>query len=541
MATENNKFGQELNRYIGSSYNQYFTFTNSSAFYALAPSYLKQYYNTMVFMWDQWCSGWVLGFHSIERGLLPTMFASSYCDKLAQLIYGEGLIFESTGEKKVPNPSLDFISGEYDDEADVRGVVKDGINKSVKLGNSLLKINATSDHKLWVDAIPGNRFFVDLDSRGKIIKSRTYVSVYMSGVPSNNQQADTYGLMEERYWKEVDKLNVFKKVIGKEKLPYVVYKIYRITGPANVFDPNVNGNGLTYEDLPRSVQKRFRQEYASVMLNKEEKLPLANLGVYLFKHTKYLSNMPNVKLGESALARIINYLPQYDAIDCEVTTDIRVTRPKVVLPHQMGKGSGKGSVNELDALDPVVYDRVPNLSDKDQTPIVFAPAMRTQSLEEARLSIVKKCCMQTGVSVNSIESDITDGRGQVTATQISSEDSNTASWIQDKRQILIKPINDMITTILLYYGYKDTVRATFATPGTANVTVNTENIVKAVNADIMSEYQAVKERHPEWNETQIQAELDEIHKTSQTASNEVKNVTEEKVASTNSVVEESTI
>ena len=100
----------ELNRHIGTSYNQYFTWNNNAAFYTIAPTYLFSYYNNNVKIWDMWNTGWVLNFHSIKKGILPTQFAGSLCQKIADLIYGEGVIFETTEDKNVKDDNLEFIN-----------------------------------------------------------------------------------------------------------------------------------------------------------------------------------------------------------------------------------------------------------------------------------------------------------------------------------------------------------------------------------------------------------------------------------------------
>ena len=56
----------ELNSAIATCYNQYFTWNNNSAFYILAPTYLFQFYNNNVRVWDEWNNGWVGNFHSIK-------------------------------------------------------------------------------------------------------------------------------------------------------------------------------------------------------------------------------------------------------------------------------------------------------------------------------------------------------------------------------------------------------------------------------------------------------------------------------------------
>ena len=498
----------ELNRHIGTSFNQYFTWNNNAAFYTIAPIYLFSFYNQNVKVWDMWNTGWVANFHSIKKGLLPTQFAGSLCQKVADLIYGEGLIFETTDDKNVKNDNLEFIN-EIDKEIDIKGNVKDGILKSTQLGNGLLKLNSTGED-LWIDAIAGNRFFVSLDSRGNIVKSRSYVNIYTNGVAKKGQAADSYGLVEERYYEEDEEGNRIKNYKG-EYQPKVVYKIYKLAARAEVFDSNPSDMSIAFNDLPRNVRRAFREEYGDLELDVPQNLPLRNLGVYLLKHTQYVTSIPNVKLGESCLAKIINYLPKYDAIDSEETADLRISRPKLFVPQTLSKGQTTN--DEYESTYDVVVEKIPNKSDKEQVPVVFAPTPREEHFIKLKEDVIKKICGNLGVATSSLFSDIQDSRGNVTAREISSENSNTALYVSNKRKLIIKPVNDMINDILAFYNKKENIKVAFTQAGASNKSVTVDNTVKLVKAGLESEYQAIKENHPDWTDTQVEEEIAEIHKT----------------------------
>ena len=516
---------ENLNRRIANSYNQYFTYTNNSTFYVLAPVYLFDFYNQSVRTWDRWNSGWVENFHSVEDGILPTLFASSLCKKIADLIYGEGLYFESTDEKNIEGDSLDFIS-DIDKEIDIKGMIKDVIHKSVQLGNGLLKLNSGADNNLWIDSIAGNRFFVNLNSRGEVTKCMTWVNIYTNGVPEKGKEPDSYGLVELRYYDEDEDGNIVR--VNGERVPMVVYKIYKLSGRANVFDSNAEDTSIRFNDLPRRVRREFREEYGDLELNEPQKLEgLKNLGVYLIKHTNYFSMMPNIKLGESCLAGIINYLPKYDAIDSEETIDLRISRPKVIVPDFMTKGK---TVNEdpLNSYNDIIFAKVPNKSDKEQQPVVFMPTPREQHFIHMKEDVIKKICGNLGIATSSLFSDIADARGNVTATEIDSETSNTALYQTNKRKIILKPINDMINDILGYYGKEQNVKISFTQAGASNKSVTVKNTTALVNAGLESEYQAIKENHPDWTDQQVEEEIKEIHKADGSKASDVIENTKEK-------------
>lgn len=498
----------ELNKHIGTSFNQYFNWNNNAAFYTLAPAYLFSFYNQNVKVWDMWNNGWVENFHDINKGLLPTQFAGGLCQKVADLIYGEGILFETTTDKNVKDDNLEFIN-DIDKEIDIKGVVKDSILKSTQLGNSLLKINSDGND-LWVDCLAGNRFFVSLDSRGRIVRSKSYVNIYTNGVAKKGKQADSYGLVEERYYEEDEDGNRLVTKDG-EYTPKVMYKIYKLAQRAEVFDSNPSDMSIAFDNLPRTVRRAFREEYGDLELDSPQDLGLRNLGVYLIKHTAYVTNIPNIKLGESCLAKVINYLPKYDAIDSEETTDLRISRPKLFVPGTLSEG--KKTNDEFENTYDVVVQKIPNKSDKDQMPVVFAPTPREEHFIRLKEDVIKKICGNLGVATSSLFSDIQDSRGNVTAREISSENSNTALYVSNKRKLVLKPINDMINDIMAYYGKAEDIKAAFTQAGASNKSVTVDNTVKLVKAGLESEYQAIKENHPEWTDTQVEEEIAEIHKT----------------------------
>lgn len=509
----------ELNRAICESYNQYFTYSNSTTFYALAPTYLFQYYNISVRLHDQWINGWVDSFHSMAKGLLPTQFAASLCQKVADLIYGDGVLFESKKEKNVENDALDFI-GELDDRINIKGAFKDSVLKSTQLGNALIKVNVDKDGEVWLDCLAGNRFFVDLDSRGNVVRSRSYVNLYTGGIKQKGGKQDTYALVEERYYL-ADENEDYVLKDGK-RVPVIEFKVYKLTAPANVFQAKGEEVSIEFGNLPREVRRAFRDEYGELEIGVPQVIQgFENLGVYLVKHTQYVTSIPNIKLGESCLARIINYLPKYDAIDSEETIDLRVSRPKVIVPDFMAKGKSENT-DQLNDYDDIIFNKVANRSDKEQTPIVFIPNSRVDQLIKMKEDVIKKVCAGLGIATSSLFSDIADARGNVTAREIDSETSNTTLYQVNKRKIVLDAFNKVITDILAFYGYGDDVKVAFTPAGSTNKSVMVENTVKLVGAGLESEYQAIKENHPEWSDKQVEEELKEIHATKSENTEETK-------------------
>ena len=189
------------------------------------------------------------------------------------------------------------------------------------------------------------------------------------------------------------------------------------------------------------------------------------------------------------------------------------------------------TVNEdpLNSYNDIIFAKVPNKSDKEQQPVVFMPTPREQHFIHMKEDVIKKICGNLGIATSSLFSDIADARGNVTATEIDSETSNTALYQANKRKIIIMPINDMINDILGYYGKNQNVKISFTQAGASNKSVTVKNTTALVNAGLESEYQAIKENHPDWTDQQVEEEIKEIHKADGSKASEViENTKEEK-------------
>lgn len=478
-----------VNLKLGNLTNNYYNTITNAAFYAQSAAYLYQYYWTRVRVWDQWLSGWVEGFHGDDMGILPTGIGDTIVTKIADLVWDAGITFRSTATE--PDESLRFISNEWAVNSNFRANLKDVIKKAEGLGNGLFKLNADADGELWVDAIAGNRFFVDLNARGNIVKCRSFVNIFTQQGASNDQK-NSFALMEERYYEG-----------GK---PKVVYNIYKLT-VANVFTSN-NMVSLDYKSLPSSVKDSFRKDYRDVMLGKPQDLPLDTIGCYLFKATPYIHDIPNVKLGESVLSKCLNYLMAHDFSFSEMFNDAYISRGKILVPLHMQQNSKSNGY--FSGLDDFIFTKVQNQSDNEQSPTVFMPKMRVADLKAYRDSIKEDIAAAIGVSTESLFPNLVARSGSVTATEIESTQTNTNVFITNTRELFEKPLRDLMNDVLAYYKMPQTVDVDFLPLGGANKTINVDNITKLSAAGLVSTKQAVRELNPSATEQQIEEMVDNI-------------------------------
>ena len=98
----------------------------------------------------------------------------------------------------------------------------------------------------------------------------------------------------------------------------------------------------------------------------------------------------------------------------------------------------------------------------------------------------------------------------ISSAVTSSEESATALFVENRRKLFTKPINDLIKRILLYYGYKDCIIAKFSQSGQTNTTLVTENTISQYNAKLRSQYLSVKRLNPDMSEQEIKDEIARI-------------------------------
>ncbi len=474
---------------VNRAFDTYYNYSSNDAFYCLANPYEYHYYFNQVRLWDKWLQGKIEHIHNYANGILPTRLGNSISEKLSDLINGDGISYRSVVDKEKKS-GLAFMTDNYEIKHKLSRVVKQAIRFSCDLGNSLIRVNADGDGELWCDAVAGNRFFVNLDSKGNVVKSIVYINILTTGA-NNDYQNQSYGLVEERYYNNAGK-------------PCIQYKIYRLANVSAVFTPP--STYFSFEELPHSIQKQMSTYYKATILNNEQELPLRDLGVYLIKHTENVTSIPNLQLGESCLANIMTFLTTYDYVCSSIFTELYLGRARALIPATMAKGNNQGGwFNELDSA---FYEKLPQTSDKDQHPTFMQPLIRSKELIELKEDCKKSIAAQLGISVTSLFSDLQSSGERVTATQVASSESNTIAFCTSKRQIALPEINKLIRTILDYYNYTDEVEAVFSDVKTSNESIKVQNIVALQNVRMESKLQALRDLHPNWTEDQIKQEYE---------------------------------
>lgn len=473
-----------------------FQWVNNNDFYAIIPAPYYPFYNNWVRQWLAWYDGYVPHIHGGAQGILSTRIGTMLVNRTADQVFGGNLMFSNSRKPKIRvmkedgkdvGAALDFITNNWTKEADFRTRIKRAIRYAFAGGFSLLKLN-NSGGELWMDSLRADRFWVDLDGRGNIRKMMAVSSVYEKTTPGKSEgEGKRYVLCEERRY---GKIGLFD-----QEIPVVEYKIYETNSPVNYF--SVNDNCVRWEDLPRNVREAFKSEYNG-RLNEPTALNGFNdLGCYLLRGSEDVSNVPQIGLGESLLANIMTYLYEYDFYNTCFNTDMYLARGRVLVPQTMQGPQAMAAARAVQqqygvspiqnaGLDSFLYTKVESLNPDAQKPEAIQFELRAAEWKEARNLLLESIATSIGLSVSTLASYISDGSNR-TAREVSAEESATTLFVENARRRFEKPINELLKTVLRFYGYVDDVELRWSRAGMTNVTVLVDTLTKAVNGGLISQ------------------------------------------------------
>lgn len=470
-----------------------FQWVNNQDFYSLVPSIYHPFYNNWVRTWLYWYDGYVPWIHGGAQGILSTGIGTMIVNRISDSVFGGNLMFSNSRKPKIRvkkedgkdvGAALDFITNNWTKQTDFRTRIKRAIRYAFAGGFSLLKLN-NSAGELWLDSLRADRFFVDLDGRGMLRKVVSIASVYERATPNKSGNTLRYVLCEERRYERIG-------FLGQE-IPVVEYKIYETTAPINYF--SVTDNCMRWEDLPKEVRQAFKREYEGEINVPKALNCFDDLGCYLVRGSEDVSNVPQIGLGESLLANIMTYLYEYDFYNTCFNTDMYLARGRVLVPKGMQSPQAIAKANGVMAqygtgqnvgLDSFLYTKVDSTNPDAQKPEAIQFELRATEWKEARNLLLESIATSIGISVSTLASYLNDGSNR-TAREVSAEESATTLFVENARRRFEVPINELLKTVLRFYGYIDDVEVRWSRAGMTNVTVLVDTLTKAVQGGLMSQ------------------------------------------------------
>ena len=508
---ENMNVGEQMPPWINSgAFNTYWTysFIGRSSFYGMIAAPYYDFMHRWVRQWLYWYDGYVPYFHNQDEGILSTRLAGALVDRTANKVVGGRIMFKNAGKEQSAdrdalNLSLKFISGEWAKSTNFQAVIQRAVKYAAAAGTSLIKLN--KDEKgLWAEALRFDSFLPMVGARGEVEEVKCFLRPFVNlGVKdqNGNQSVQGYYVVEHRYYGRSQDL------AGRtfENVPLVEYIIqpYRGTVTGGDFISQSSSGRILFRNLPGDVKRSIGKAYSSIMFDRPSRLPFSDLGCELVKWTEGIGNIPELPFGESLLSNLISILMSWDYYFSAFNADMFVGRGRVLVPKYMtGQGPHAGMDNmlflKLDTTDP-----------ESQKPVPIQFDLRSASWTEIRNMLIQNIAVQLGLNISTIASFLQDSTAR-TAREISTEENETAAFVDNKRTILEIPINRILKKVLLYYGYGDDVVIRWSGAGLTNRYNLTELISQAKQSGFLSQYKAIQMFNYDDDDEQVQEEYERI-------------------------------
>ena len=456
----------------GAAFNTYYTysFINNALFYPLVPAPYIDFYQRFVRQWFYWYDGYVPYLHVQDNGIFSTRLATTLVKKVAAQINGGKLLLESNGES-TSQENLKFAE-KWMEKNDISNKIDSLVEFAAAGGTALLKLNYDGKD-LWMQPMRLDNYFIDADWKGKVIDFTGFIQSFTQTI-RKDQQNYVFYLLERRYF-------------GDDGKPYVKYIMKRSTqNITTARDYNMSEvQEIPYESLPKKVKTALKEQFNGLALDIEQPLPFEDcLGTFIYKFTPHISNLPQLPYGDSLFSTIISYLMSYDYYFSAFNTNMYVGRSRVLMPKAMQNPNNQREHNWNDGLDSFTFTKVPYTNPDDQKPLPLQFDLRSQDWNKVRNIILESISTAIGLNPSTIASYLDDNTAR-TARQISTEEGATALFVENKRELLRTPINNMLEEVMKFYSKESNVVVKFSKAGTTNLRnlVEIGQILKTLGVD----------------------------------------------------------
>lgn len=396
--------------------------------------------------------------------------------------------------KEDKKDALDYISNEFIPDSGFKKTLSDGLYMMCEHGTSLVKLNE-SGGGLWTESVPLSRFYTSMNAKGEPDAVSIYLRPYEVSKGGPGSEDGRFILVEERFWATINGI----------RKPFQCFRVYRSGSMVNQFSAE-SGVSVPWEQLPHRVKESIKSSYGKIIIGKVMPLPFRDLGVYLLRFTPSVSKMPWLKMGDSAIARCVEDLCKYDILSAQIVTEMYVSRARVVADKTVQNPAARG-YNANTGIDSYIFTEKETYGSTDKSPItVMQPEIRAEQLKGLRNIILENIATSIGISPSSFAPYLQDNSNR-TAREVSAEESATALFVENKRDLISEPINAMLKTVLLYKGFTDDVVIQFSKAGQTNYTLLVENVSRAKGAGLMSLERSVAMINPEMDHSQVMEEV----------------------------------
>lgn len=474
------------------AFNNYWTysFIGRATFYSMISPEYYDFMNRFVKNWLWWYDGYVPYFHNADQGIPSTRIGAALVNKIARKVIGGRLMFKNAGKDKTNdklNKALKFISSDWGVNSNFESVATKAINYAAQAGTSLLKLNK-SNGQLWAEALRLDSFIPVIGNNDEVIEVKCFLHCFSDfGVTNEEGKAyDSYYLVEYRHYTDYTGFDG-KTIQNAPVSEFVIHKQRGSITNGNYVTQSPSGR-VPFKQLPTAVKRTISKAYPTVRFDSPTLLPFTNLGCEIVKWSEGISGLPEVPLGESFLAPLISYLMEWDFYHACANTDMYLGRGRVLLSKFMNSATG-GNYNS--GLDDFIYNQYNSQNPENQKPVPIQFELRSGDWTAIRDRLIQDIAINSGLNPSTIASFLADNTAR-TAREVSTEENETAEYVNSERAIIERPINRLLKTVTTFYGYEDTVVLRWSSAGLTNRLTLTEILGNAIRDGYCSKWKAVQ-------------------------------------------------
>jgi len=493
-----------------------YTYADNSKFYTAVPKNYWQYYNQFVREWFHWYDGYVPWLHTAsDEGIFSTRLATTICRKLAKNITGGRLLYDDGGKKPQSTFEVDgeelkpveFVQ-DWAKKTSFDSKLARAVEWALAGGDVILKAKVREDgpngEDLAVEPVRKDNYLVDLNTFGDVTKFSTlvYNFVKTSNEDSEKKEID-YFIMEERRYNENGQPE-WRLSIKEGKGGGVSYK-----------GVDFHSADFAWTDVSKEDKERLKEVFGKdVKFNEWERIKnFDDLGVYFIRNTEGVSFHPSLPFGESIISNAIHILMSYDYYFSAKNTDMYLGRGKVLLPRGMDNPAREGG-DYYDVLKKLAYERIPYTNPDEQKPVPLQFDLRSQSWKEIRDNLLQELALSMDVNPRTIATFIVPTAEKPTAHEISTDEHETAVFVEDKRDLIMPQVNKFLKTLLKFYGFdeNDRVDVKFSKKGVTNLNTIVNHVTILKQNGLIDDKTAMEMYFYDKNERQIQEMMRNIEK-----------------------------
>jgi len=431
-----------------------FRLTQNDNTYMLAGSRYKLFYSSYIRPRTAMYRGWIEGFHNLEYGIIPTLFLQKIGTGIVSTLFSKPIILNSEDKK------ADEITQKQYKKSNFNPAVKEAYGFALDGGTSLLKWNKDGNGQLKAEALPMDKFFIEVDAYGDIERVKSFIATYHNTIDSEQE----YYLCEERFFRYA------RTGIKEERFPFVHYLFYKTSASVSSENTPAPSDAISWGEIPYDVRKMIQRDYGDIQIdsfeaenlagisikNKYDKcklLPFADdLGCRLIKFTRNIPAFPKLPFGQPLADLLMNENYAYDQLKFFERLEVYIARGRVLMEESYTNKNDPDANKHI--LDPMVftyYNSIAGESD-DKKPTGLQLELRAEDINRQKQNILNDTAFALNLSSSTIAAWLSDGQTQKTATEIEYERTKTTAFINDKLEIIQEPLQEMIDIFYHYYG-----------------------------------------------------------------------------------------